>query len=543
MSDADFRTVLKISSDGDPSGVDRMTESLERLRSSTSGAGESLAGAARSSDRASSRLEAAGKAAAESGRRSSEAADAHGRAARRAAADVDALSSSSVDSVRKIGSFAAGLASGFGIFAALTKLYSAWRMLKEHQDAARDSAVKAAVELERSVSAAALQRVRDMAAAQREAAEAVERQAEGLREVARARAEAEDSAFGQRISDIDLAEAEEISQIPSSDAVGRARTRYRYSGLRRQAGRERDIAAAEREADSAAQLEREAAGKVTRMRDEAVSGKATEQAMLVEIRKLREFLADPQAVSLAGQRAWRDSGGAGGLSGLGNTVAAVEASARERLSGMVTRRNEIVRGVNTILRGPLQQAEAEEEAARIRSQTASGRLAALRASRPALDVAQARTEYQGVTEAEQKEAERAAEAERKASERAALLAQADALTATAGSAQTVVSESGRRADLARVGVQQRARDLHLAESGLASLPQWQRGMQPGKDLSAQVESYREQLRQANEELARALAEYGEVSAQALETARRAEAEAAKLRTRAGVARIDAGNID
>ncbi len=120
-----------------------------------------------------------------------------------------------------------------------------------------------------------------------------------------------------------------------------------------------------------------------------------------EIGKLESFLADSHAVSLAGQKAWRESGGAGGLKGLGNAVEAARAAAQTKLGSLreqLDKQSAMADASDRAIPG----LEAAHQAAVIRSGTAAGELAALRKTAPQLNIALARTEYKGVVEAERK---------------------------------------------------------------------------------------------------------------------------------------------
>ena len=452
MADEQHKTVIRLSAEGDPRAAKGFKEALDDVREAASGASseEGKSGAAAKSagddmDNATRKVEKHG--------------DAYDKAAKKSTLFSKACQTSTRDMVRSISQWV----SGFGAFSVIAKLIGAFEKLQEWERKAGEEAVKAATEIEKVASKERVKNIQAMADAQKESADALGRQAANTRSLNQAQAAAEDAAFGERLAGIDLEEAEALSQLDVGDSTGRARVSYKYSTMRRQAQHEQTEASASRTLSQAEADEATAKQALDKTSSDAATNEAAAQKTLAEIKALKAFLADPAAISLAAQKAWTASGGAGGIGGLGRQVAATKAAAETRLNGAVdadgfpvgdgglVAEHKLQADLAAKSRAALPDAQTAHDVAATKRQTAARSLESVRATGPSMNIAAARTGYKALLETEKKDAEAKAKKEKQEADRKAAL---DALPKLRQK-ETDLSKRKTDAEAARDALQQK----------------------------------------------------------------------------------------
>jgi hypothetical protein len=283
----EYKTVLKISAEGDPAGVDAFTESLKKLRGEASGSASDLSKAgSQAKEAASGMSEAASetKSLGDAHEKSGEKADsAYGKTRR------------GIESVSKGVHMLNRLVAGFGIVGMLNNAIGLLKSLKEWLDSSGAAAHKAAMEMDNLAKADTLRQANALADAQERAAAAVMRQAEGMRSIAVARASEADAGYGADLASLDADEQKALAESTAKDKnneAGRAAISADFASRRRTLQRGREQASAKSAMDRAEENRQTA----ERMADTRSSDVGETAGKLAEIeRKIAEETARGQA--------------------------------------------------------------------------------------------------------------------------------------------------------------------------------------------------------------------------------------------------------
>jgi len=533
MSDSEYQTSVKITTEGDTTGVENAQKALKKLENAVKAVSESLGDITKASGEQAAAAE--------------NAASRTASASKKASGEVKKFSKDCQKSVREAISSINQWITGFGAFGIASRLISEVAKIKKAQDEIREAAIKSAEEIEQAFGQAALQRVEDMAKAQQSVADAITRQAQQTRALNQARAEAEDAAHGQQLAKLDMEEQEALSQLAPDDAIGRARLAYAYGRNRRQLQYQHQEKTAARKLEDAEAAE-QTAKEMLQQKQSARAAHSQEAGETLkeieETKKLIETLKTPEFKEVTSM-----IGGAMVKSRVQmlpsvETLAAIAAAAT-RLEGLKQTFKKQA-GMSKEAGEAIPQLETDVQAAGIRRQTAAGELEALRETAPKLNTALARSEYKNIVQMEEKEA---AERRKREARQQALADQIAEKEREKAARQARLDKARARADDLRAAERREHADVARVQGDIGETKIRMRGRgraateQALAPLRADLERETEEARAATNALISATAELSKVRSEETSAIKKLAEEIKTLKSRMQTGKLDTGNID
>lgn len=243
----EYKTVLKISAEGDAQGVDAFTESLKRLKSEAQGGNAELSkSAAQAKAAADGMAQAAGSAERLGGAQKSAGDQAEGWYGK---------TRKGLESVSRGVGMLNRLVTGFGLIGVITNAIALFKTLKEAINATRKEAEAAALEIAKLDIADMARQTEALASAQERAADAAARQFENLNKIATAKAAEQDAGLAADLAELDAEEQRALSDSLANDPAneaGRTAMSAEFAARRRKLQRDRALAAKQSALDQSA---------------------------------------------------------------------------------------------------------------------------------------------------------------------------------------------------------------------------------------------------------------------------------------------------
>lgn len=247
MSDSnEYETVISISAEGDPKGVDVFTDSLKKLKEEASGSNAALEKSANQAKQAASGMAEASSSAGRLG-------DAQEKATQKADGWFGSTRKG-LESVSRGVGMLTRLTTLFGIPAAITSAINLVKTLNDQLEETKKKADAAALRMQQLDISDFVRQSEALAAAQERSAAALARQYEGMRRISEAKTAEQDSGYAADLAELDASEQQALAQSMAQDKTneaGRAEITADFARRRRKLARERDLAGKKSAVDQA----------------------------------------------------------------------------------------------------------------------------------------------------------------------------------------------------------------------------------------------------------------------------------------------------